>query len=131
MDLELDKVYPVKVTKILQKGIIVELEDQSTQFIHVSQISDKFVADPNNFVHVDSIYQAKGIKGKARPIELSLKHLKLSPIVGSSTTPVTKEHKKKQNSTNIPSDLDAMIQKSQQVMLDKFASKTKRRNRRK
>lgn len=79
MELVLGNHYTVKVLRTIPAGAIVELDDQTTALIHISNISEKFVRDPINFVDVDGVYDAEAIEGKAHPIELSLKHLKLRP----------------------------------------------------
>lgn len=79
MNLAVGQSYKVKVVKFTQAGAIVELEDKSTQFIHISQISDKFVHSIGNFLTIGNTYDAVAIEGKARPVELSLRHLHLNP----------------------------------------------------
>ena len=63
----------------MKSGAIVQLDDGSTALIHISRISDKFVADIRDFVQVRGEYVARGVAGTARPVELSLKHLDLRP----------------------------------------------------
>lgn len=80
MELEVGKNYNVKVVKIIKVGAIVELEDQSTELIHLSNISNQFVDDVSNFVIVGSTYIATCQKGKAKPIELTLRPLDLKRL---------------------------------------------------
>lgn len=79
MELEVGKDYHVIVINIVKSGAIVQLDDGSTALIHISRISDKFVADIRDFVQVRGEYVARGVEGSARPVELSLKHLDLRP----------------------------------------------------
>lgn len=76
--MEVGKTYKVTVEKILAKGVVVRLEDNTTEFIHLSNISSAFVDDPSKFLSVGDVYEAIGTEGKARPVELSLRHLNLN-----------------------------------------------------
>lgn len=77
MQLELEKSYNVEVIKISTKGLIVKLEDSSTELIHISRISNSFVHDLSEIFKLGDTFEAKGVIGKARAIELSLAHLNL------------------------------------------------------
>ena len=74
--IEIGKSYPITIVHITAKGIIVNLEDNLTSFIHISKIANAFIDDINNFVAVGEQYNAIGIatdNGK----DLSLQHLNL------------------------------------------------------
>ena len=74
--IEVGKSYPITIAHITAKGIIVNLEDGLTAFIHISKVANAFIEDINNFVAVGEQYNAIGIatdNGK----ELSLQHLNL------------------------------------------------------
>ena len=73
MKLEIGKTYDVEVVKVLSYGAIVKLEDGSTQLLHISNISDKFVRDVNDFVKVGEKIKVDCIQGKVKPEELSTK----------------------------------------------------------
>lgn len=73
MKLTVGETYNVKVEKILSYGAIVKMEDGSTQLIHISNISEKFVRDVNDFVKVGDTIKADCIKGNVKPEELSIK----------------------------------------------------------
>lgn len=77
MEIVQDVFYHVTVKKILPKGIIVLHDDGDSDFIHVSNISDTFVQTIEDFVHEGQDFEAQCIVGKFKPVELSLKHLKL------------------------------------------------------
>lgn len=78
MEIQLNQKYTVKVIKIIKCGCIVELDDKSTQLIHLSQISNQFVRCPEEFVSVGDVFEALGVPGVKNPVELSLKHLGLT-----------------------------------------------------
>lgn len=127
MELQLDQLYTVKVLKTLPRGVIVELEDQSTELIHISQIADCFVKNVSDFVKQGEIYEAKGVQGNARPIELSFKHLNLK----SSYKPKHKSNYKGSDSKT-PDDFEAMLARSNRDLNDKVSdiqNKYKRTNR--
>lgn len=52
--LELGKEYDVRVTKVLNKGVIVEFmhDPDTTGFIHISKLSRQFISDINSFISV-------------------------------------------------------------------------------
>lgn len=82
MNLQIGLELNVTCIKILEKGCIVELEDQSTEFIHVSNISRSFVRYVEQFVTVGKQYIARCISGRARPIELQLVTNDMEPFGG-------------------------------------------------
>lgn len=77
MELQKGKAYDVIVTKILQRGIIVQIEDsEDTEFIHISKLSTKYVSDISQIVNVGSTYTAIGVYDDVRnKVGLSLKHV--------------------------------------------------------
>ena len=78
MNLELGEVYIITPIRFENFGAIVELQDGSTSLLHVSQISDKYVKDPSEYLSIGYEYVAKAVQGVgARPVQLSLKHLGL------------------------------------------------------
>lgn len=61
--LEVGKEYQVIVKKILVNGIIVQINDTKfTDFIHISKISESFVCDINEYVHVGDTLTAIAVK---------------------------------------------------------------------
>lgn len=111
--------YLAKVVRIIPTGIIVELTDHRTELIHISNISDKYIKDISEIVSVGDVYSAKGIVGKRRPVELSLKHLNLRPpmqVAKISETATTKDSKPQQS-------IDDMIAECNRQYQDKFAAK--------
>lgn len=78
MKLEVSKEYKVTVEKILDKiGVVVRMEDNTTELVHISQIADAFVADPAEFVSVGQELKSTCVEGKVKPAELSFKPLGL------------------------------------------------------
>lgn len=78
MNLELGEAYVVTPIRFETFGAIVELEDGSTSLLHVSQISDKYVKDPSEYLSIGHEYVAKAVQGVGdRPVQLSVKHLGL------------------------------------------------------
>lgn len=87
MELVVGEQYQVKVVRILPKGAIVRLADDTTEFIHISNISDQFVNDIHDFIKEELTYQAMCVKGKVHDAELSLKWLQLTPRRATSAEP--------------------------------------------
>lgn len=78
MNLELGEAYIITPIRFETFGAIVELQDSSTSLLHVSQISDKYVKDPSEYLSIGHEYVAKAVQGVGnRPVQLSVKHLGL------------------------------------------------------
>lgn len=151
MTLEIGSIYHVKVIKLLDKAIIVRLPDNSTELIHVSKIANAFVKAPEEYVSIDDEFDAVGVKGQTKPVELSLRHLDLKKFNATITEPkiidpVSKQNSKlSQNASNSTKpihskidrklSLDEMIKKSNKQFEDKFRGRKdftkKNKNRRK
>lgn len=106
MELKIGQKYEIEVIKILKYGIIVKLDDESTQFIHISNLSDKFISDISDILNVGDRRLATGVSGNKYPVELSLKR---SSRHNRSTI---QDHK----------SLDDMIANSNEVYADKTKS---------
>lgn len=120
MELVVGKKYDVVVIKIVEKGVIVELEDKSTEFIHVSQLSNRYVSNIEDIIAIGDSKTASCIKGKVKSAELSFKESKV-------------DHKPTKSYWLEPSarpDLDEMIEASNRHYQEKMSSKG-RRNRKK
>lgn len=73
MKLTVGETYEVEVVKILSYGAIVKMSDNSTQLLHISNISEKFVRDVGDFVSVGQKIKVDCIAGKVKPEEISIK----------------------------------------------------------
>ena len=77
MGIELGSVVEGKVTRITKFGAFVELEDNKSGLIHISEVADEYVNDISEFLQVGQTVQAKVVaidnNGK---IALSIKKLK-------------------------------------------------------
>lgn len=90
MKLSAGQEYPVKVIKLLNIGAIVEMPDKSTELVHISQISDKYVKSVEYFLSVGDELVARCVEcNGSRPLQLSFKHLDLQPI--ATKLPVDRE----------------------------------------
>ena len=130
MKLEIGKHYTVKVVKILERGVVVSMEDDTTEFIHISKISPRFVKNIVDFVSVDTVYDAEAVEGVAHPVELSLRHLNLTPM--NYQKPKDNDHKPRNNynkSSHKPATLDDMIKASENDLKDKLATQNNPKNR--
>lgn len=147
MTLEIGSTYHVKVIKLLDKAIIVRLTDNSTELIHVSKIANAFVQSPEEYVSLDDEFDAIGVKGLTKPVELSLKHLELKKFNSKlheteCTDPIVKQqrYKASHNSANLTKSaqakserklsLDDMIKTSNKSYEDKFRGKKVKQNNR-
>ena len=77
MAIELGSVVEGKVTRIMNFGAFVELEDNKVGLIHISEVADEYVNSVSDFLHEGDTVQAKvtGIDNNGN-IALSIKKLK-------------------------------------------------------
>ena len=77
MAIELGSVVEGKVTRIMNFGAFVELEDNKVGLIHISEVADEYVNSVSDFLHEGDTVQAKvtGIDTNGK-IALSIKKLK-------------------------------------------------------
>ena len=75
MILKLDQHYQVKIIEILKNGVVAKLEDGETTFIHISKLASTYIHDISKAVKLNDVYDAIGVVGKDRDVELSLVHL--------------------------------------------------------
>lgn len=61
--LELGKEYDVRVTKVLNKGVIVGFPDTDiTGFVHISKLSRQFISDINSYISVNDKITVRVVK---------------------------------------------------------------------
>lgn len=129
MELVLGEEYSVSVIKFVSSGIIVKMSDSSTQLIHLSRLSSKFVSDPSNLVSIGQVLTARCVKGLGKPLELSILHLGLLPkrrpehIVDKSKVESATESKPVKSLDDMIADMNAAFE-------DKMRSKRTREVRR-
>ncbi len=118
MSLELGKVYNVTVSRIIERGVVVAVSGySSTGFIHISEISDKYVTSISDFVTVGETYEAICID--TVKASFSLKPLKLSPR-SQGMKESTKEQRRKDFAKRSESlTLDDMIARANASLADK------------
>lgn len=66
------------VTGIEPYGIFIQFDDYYNGLIHISEISDEFVKNPNDFVEVGEIINVKiiDVNDKLGQLKLSIKNIK-------------------------------------------------------
>lgn len=112
--LELGKEYAVRVTKVLNKGVIVEFvhDTDTTGFIHISKLSRQFISDINSYISVGDIISVHVFKnGDKYDLDARGKATPARP----------------------PKDLDAMIASAEAALRDKIGktrNTTRRRSKR-
>ena len=72
---QIGDVIDVTITGVQPYGAFASLPDKSSGLIHISEISDKFVRDVENFVHVGEVIRVKviDIDNETHQAKLSLK----------------------------------------------------------
>lgn len=91
MQLVVGQKYKVTVSHIVAAGVVVKMADESTQLIHLSNVSDQFVKSPADFVAPGECYEAECITGYNGKDQLSLKHLQLRPTHRDNTPDIPHE----------------------------------------
>ena len=73
MQLEVGSILTGKVTGIVAFGAFVELEDQTTGLVHISEVASEFVDDVNKFLKVGQEVKVKVVSVDGTKIGLSIK----------------------------------------------------------
>lgn len=72
MVLEENKIYAVTIVRLGAKGVVVEMSDHTTEFIHISKLDDDFVSNVAAYGSVGQTWKVVGIfNKKTNRIELS------------------------------------------------------------
>ena len=73
MKLEVGKSYEVKVDKILPFGAVLKFEDNSTELLHISNITEDYVKDVSDYLTVGDMITVDCIEGTVKDLELTTK----------------------------------------------------------
>lgn len=73
MNLVIGNKYKCKAVEIREYGAIMEMEDGSTQLLHISNISDKFVRNVSDYITVGESYEVTAIQGRVRDVEITMR----------------------------------------------------------
>lgn len=96
MAIEVGSVVEGKVTRITNFGAFVELEDDLSGLIHISEVANEYVSDVGDFLHEGEKVQAKVVSIDANgKVALSLKRMK--PPVQETEKPARVVNKPKPN----------------------------------
>lgn len=126
MKLELNQTYSVTISKIMERGAVVTVAGQEgTGFIHISEISDRYVTAIAEFVSVGETYDATCID--TAKCGFSLKPLHLQSRVRN----IPEQRKEKQRKEFIKKEgnlsLDEMIARANASLADKQRYKSQPR----
>lgn len=135
MAIKVDVLYTVRIKKFIKAGVIVELADGSTELVHVSNIANTYVADPGEFLIISEYYQALGVPGKAKPVELSFKYLNLRPRNASQRKRAESEEsasntKSRRNTDSSIDDMLATLRSDESSERYKYADADRKSSRR-
>lgn len=135
MELVEHQSYRVTVIRTVPSGVVVRLEDDSTELIHLSNVSKQFVKDPLDYVDIDGSYDAECIIGFNGKLQLSLKSLNLTRQIKQSVPKVNTECEAHRLVTRSPkhtpvaaqrASLDDMISHSNKQYQDKMYGRRKK-----
>lgn len=65
--------YVGEAIEVKPYGAVLKLEDGSTHLLHISNISEDFVKDINDFIVVGNYYEVTAVPGSVKKVELTLK----------------------------------------------------------
>jgi len=65
--------YVGTVIRIESYGAVLQFNDESTQLLHISHVSDEFVSDLNDIMHVGDQCEVYAIPGKVKSVELTIR----------------------------------------------------------
>ena len=88
MELKVGKSYLATALAIKPYGVIMGMEDGSTQLLHISNIANTYVKNIHDYITEGGDYTVYGIEGKVRDVEISLVKEKI---------PYTPRHKKEES----------------------------------
>jgi len=126
LELKLNEKYAVSIQKILSSGVIVELDDGETGFIHKSKISNEFIDSVENFVSVGDNYTATAVEGKDKPVELSLRlDNDIKRKADATEMPASTKSQRQNRKSQSDMSLEEMIAQSTASMREKFQGRDK------
>lgn len=126
--------YNVRVQKVIEKGVIVIMPDNTTEFIHVSRLSDKYISSPEAIAAPDMEWEVAAIYNeRLQKVELSHRMsdiIKLKQSDSESLLKAKKSSSRKQPykvdpketfipKQHAPKSFDAMIADANKVLADK------------
>ena len=77
MTYKVNDIVKCKITGIEKYGVFVSIDDEYNGLIHISEISDSFVKDINDYVSIGEVIKARviGVDDKEKKIKLSIKNV--------------------------------------------------------
>lgn len=129
MELNIGSVYPGKVTGITKFGVFVELEKGTTGLVHISEVSNGFVNDLNDFVKIGDAVNVKVLSIDGNKISLSIKRAEEQQKRSNprSSRPLQVFDGIKKPKSNGPMSFEDMMAQYKQSSDEKF-SDLKRKN---
>lgn len=73
-----------KVVSIVNFGALIELEDERIGLLHISKISDYFIADLNKFLTLDEYIRVRVLNCDDKRVELTIKDVPHYRNLGSA-----------------------------------------------
>lgn len=70
--------YIGKVASIESYGAVLQFNDDSTQLLHISHISDSYVTSIYNFFNIGDLVEVYAIPGKVKPVELTIRQSEIA-----------------------------------------------------
>ena len=120
MAIEVGSVVEGKITRITNFGAFVELEDDRSGLIHISEVANEYVNDVSDFLHEGEMVQAKvvSIDPNGR-VALSIKRMK-PPVQEAENKPAraTKPKPNRKLSASFEDKLSKFLKDSDERLTD-------------
>lgn len=108
VELKVGEVIKSKVIKIIKSGIIMDIGGGKTGFVHISEISDKYINLPSDVVKLNDVVNVKIIQIEDEKIRLSIKQ-----VVNNRVNKPSEKSISRQKEFNKKSDLEQFKNKEE------------------
>lgn len=75
MELKIGDILKGKIVKLIKIGVFVDIGEGKTGFVHISELSDKYINLPSDVAQVNDVVDVKVIKIENDKIGLSIKQV--------------------------------------------------------
>ena len=119
MAIEVGSVVEGKITRITNFGAFVELEDDISGLIHISEVANEYVSNVSDFLHEGEIVQAKVVSIDANgKVALSIKKMKPSVQEAEKPTRTAKPKPNRKLSASFEDKLSKFLKDSDERLTD-------------
>ena len=111
MALQVGDILEGKVLNIMQYGAFIQLENNQKGLVHISEVSNKFVADVNTILKPGQNVKVKVISVENSKIALSIKQLEENKVINKERKNRDFDRNVKSNEDNRPQTFEDILTK--------------------